>query len=301
MTIFDMMCYLSVVKHLNFSAAAKEVFISQPAMSAKIGAIENELGVKLFYRDSHKVELTPAGAVVHEEFQAMIGQYDRLVNNIRNNRISGDNHLSVCFNGPSDWAGVNELIHRFHIMHPDIDIDLRLGCWGEHVTELIRGNLDLVFTEQAEIANVEGVNSIFLFRDFTAFAVPTVSGLAQREPLKLESVTSGKTGKRYDIVIENEKKSTKSMRQIYRRLGEAGLNMENPRFVDSFEVAIAMVSSNLAIAPIPRSFKVNDNSAVSYVDIDSEKVYLDFYLAWLAKNEKPAIAMFSEFCARHSW
>ncbi len=301
MTLFEMACFLSAANHLNFSLAAKEVYISQPAMSAKISSVEKEFGVKLFYRDSHKVELTPAGKMVYAEFTEILDQYNRLLDNIKNNRISGGNHLSVCYNGPSEWAGVHELIQQFHVKHPEIEIDICIGCWGEYVTELLQGHLDIIFTEMAEIENINEINSVFMFRDYAAFAVPKTSALARFDSIKLASLSDQANGKPYSIVIENDKRSAKTMRQIYRRLGEAGLNMENPKYVDNFEVAIAMVSSNLAIAPIPRSFKVKENKAIRYVDIDSDKIYLDFCLAWMKSNQKPAIRLFSEFCRQHSW
>ena len=47
-------CFLSVAEHLNFSKAAKEVNITQPAVSHQISALEDELGVKLFFKNKQK-------------------------------------------------------------------------------------------------------------------------------------------------------------------------------------------------------------------------------------------------------
>lgn len=45
----------------NFSRAAKELFISQPALSKQIAALEEYLGLRLFYRQERKPELTDSG------------------------------------------------------------------------------------------------------------------------------------------------------------------------------------------------------------------------------------------------
>jgi DNA-binding transcriptional LysR family regulator len=300
-SMFDFKCFLTAAKHLNFTLAAMEVFISQPAMSAKISALEEIFGVKLFYRDSHKVELTPAGAVVYQELSSIVSQYEKLVDNMKHMGAYGENHLSVCFHGPAEWANINELIYGFHAKYPHIEIDIKIGCWGKLVSHLMQGDLDLIFTEQAEIANIPDINSVFLFRDYAALAVPRSSTLAAYEHIDPETLTYRENDINLQIVIENEKSSAKSMRQIYNRLQAAGVDMRNPKYVDEFAFAIAMVSSNLAIAPIPRSFKVKGNQTVSYVDIDSDKVYLDFHLAWMKKNEKPAISLFSDYCRHHPW
>lgn len=55
---------LSVAKHQNFSKAADELHMSQPAVSQQVQSLELELGVKLFERNTKRVRLTKAGAIV---------------------------------------------------------------------------------------------------------------------------------------------------------------------------------------------------------------------------------------------
>ncbi len=54
-------CFLAVANHLNFSRAAEQLRITQPAVSHQIRTLEDELGVKLFHRTSKNVRLTPEG------------------------------------------------------------------------------------------------------------------------------------------------------------------------------------------------------------------------------------------------
>lgn len=54
-------CFMSVSNFLNFSRAAEQLCITQPAVSHQINALEDELGVKLFHRSSKSVRLTQAG------------------------------------------------------------------------------------------------------------------------------------------------------------------------------------------------------------------------------------------------
>ena len=48
MNTIQLECFLAVGRHLNFSKAAEEIKISQPAVSHQIRSLEEELGVKLF-------------------------------------------------------------------------------------------------------------------------------------------------------------------------------------------------------------------------------------------------------------
>ena len=54
-------CFLAVANCLNFSRAAEQLRLTQPAVSHQISTLEDELGVKLFKRTSKSVRLTQEG------------------------------------------------------------------------------------------------------------------------------------------------------------------------------------------------------------------------------------------------
>ena len=54
-------CFMAVANFLNFSRAAEQLRITQPAVSHQINTLEDELGAKLFFRTSKSVRLTQAG------------------------------------------------------------------------------------------------------------------------------------------------------------------------------------------------------------------------------------------------
>ncbi len=62
----------------SFSALSSELGISQPALSKQIGALEQELGVKLFDRGTTPLSLTPAGAYFTEEAKRLVFAEDQL-------------------------------------------------------------------------------------------------------------------------------------------------------------------------------------------------------------------------------
>ena len=58
--------FLSIVEHQSISAAARALYITQPAVSAQLKTLEDELGVQLFHRDN-PLSLTEAGRRQWEE------------------------------------------------------------------------------------------------------------------------------------------------------------------------------------------------------------------------------------------
>ncbi len=58
---FRLRVFRAVAQHLNFSRAAEELLLSQPAVTQQVKALEEELGVPLFDRGGGRIALTPAG------------------------------------------------------------------------------------------------------------------------------------------------------------------------------------------------------------------------------------------------
>ena len=68
---------VTIADELSFTRAAKKLFVSQPALSRKIGELETSLGVKLFERSTRQVTLTKAGQVFVEEARAALAHSER--------------------------------------------------------------------------------------------------------------------------------------------------------------------------------------------------------------------------------
>lgn len=69
MTITQIKYFITAAKCLNFTKAASKLYITQPALSRQISAIEEELNVQLFVRNNRSVKLTPAGMALVEPFE----------------------------------------------------------------------------------------------------------------------------------------------------------------------------------------------------------------------------------------
>lgn len=72
-------CFLQAAKLLSFSKAAKELYISQPTLSKHIKALESQLGVQLFIRNNHSIELTNTGYYLYNSFSKIMDEINDAV------------------------------------------------------------------------------------------------------------------------------------------------------------------------------------------------------------------------------
>ncbi len=78
MNFRDIEYFIAIVDAKTFSAAAENLFISQPALSQHIRKLEDELGMPLFDRSKRTVELTETGALFLQEGRQMLQSYRRM-------------------------------------------------------------------------------------------------------------------------------------------------------------------------------------------------------------------------------
>jgi len=71
--------FVVVAEEGSFSAAARRLHVSQPALSHNISALEDQLGVELFVRTSSGVEATPAGRGLLGEARAVLARHDQML------------------------------------------------------------------------------------------------------------------------------------------------------------------------------------------------------------------------------
>ncbi len=61
---FRLKVFRTVAEHLNFRKAAEHLFLTQPAITLQIKALEDDLGIRLFDRAGNRVSLTPQGSLL---------------------------------------------------------------------------------------------------------------------------------------------------------------------------------------------------------------------------------------------
>ena len=117
--------FLSLAKHLSFSAAAKELHITQQALSKQISQLEQELECSLFIRTPRGVELTDAGEVMKKTFFSILNSMESAMVEIRNNVRNTGRILNIgCAAGLRPGPFMNSICRKYT---KETGIDIWLG------------------------------------------------------------------------------------------------------------------------------------------------------------------------------
>lgn len=93
--------FLMIAKYMNLSKAAKELYISQPALSLALSRLEKELGLRLFFRDSNKLILSPAGEELFGYFKDLQNAHQALLQKAELLKREPAKCLNLGFSGSS--------------------------------------------------------------------------------------------------------------------------------------------------------------------------------------------------------
>lgn len=143
MDLHALIAFVEVARYQSFSLAADALFISQPAISKRVSALEAELGTALFNRINRKVTLTEAGRALLPRVQALRTELEdirRLASN-----LSGEVQGTLTM-GTSHHIGLHRLppvLSEFNQCYPAVQLDLRFVASEQACQAVERGELEL--------------------------------------------------------------------------------------------------------------------------------------------------------------
>ncbi len=182
-------CFLALAETLNFTKAASRLYMSQPGLSRQIVSLEQELNTQLFIRSQKGVSMTPAGSLLARELGAIHEAQLQLVRRVQTVGQGYTGELSLgLLEGQWMGAELTEVFRRFMKKHPNIDLRISKGSFGELRRLLREGSIDAAFTLRFELDDMDGVEHFVYDPDTAVFAVSRRSPLGQKELISIDDM-----------------------------------------------------------------------------------------------------------------
>jgi len=222
----------------SVTRAAQELFISQPAVSAHLKALETAVGEPLFERTPRGMRLTPAGEVALEQVNRLFVLYEEIpaaVGALRG-RVRGE--VIVAASSTPGAYLVPELLRQFQELYPEARPVLRVGDSAEVLEWLLDYRAPLGVIGEMNIA--ESLQSVEIGSDrlqLVAAAGDTLCRVKQVKPEHLRGRT---------LLLREQGSSTRAGAQSL--LGERLKEFERVVEVPSAEAIKQAVASGLGVA-----------------------------------------------------
>lgn len=294
MDMFKMKCFVSVVERGNVTAAAKEMFITQPSMTAKMDSLEKELGVRLLNRTARGATPTAAGKEAFEEFRRILAQMDEATERIRQTADSAYGRIRVGFHGPAQWAGVFQLVKSYMSEREHADVRIVIEDWCVLADMLMTDKLDIAFLELTEVEGNPHLESVFLFEDPLCAVMSTDQDLAQRDEVVTKDLEP------YRLITPDYSFSPKFFKALRSKFANSGARIRGAGAGNYSEATIALTLAGLGVAIMPKSL-VPSIDGIRAVPLADQDMTARMGIAWLKRSNEPSLDSFIEHCKAASW
>lgn len=170
--------FVTVAEEGNISRAAQKVFLTQPALSRQIKALEESIGQQLLDRQAHSIRLTPAGQVLLREARELLRHADTTIERVR---AMGDGiRLRVGYAPSFAMDILSAAVEAFTGKHPSARVEIFDLSTNEMRAGLEKCELDLVLSIETK-PEVKGIEWKPLLRAPWRLAVHEHHALSGRE------------------------------------------------------------------------------------------------------------------------
>lgn len=240
MLLANVESFLEVARQGNMRRAAETIYISQPTLTARIQALEAELGATLFRRSRSGMTLTAAG-------RAFVPYAERALESLRGGTalvrdvergVAGE--LAIGAAAAVSAYVLPELLARFTAEHPDVRLLVRTGHSEEIVDAVVRGEVALGLVRELRDSRV---SSRPLYEDELVLVARPDHSFAERGRIDVRRLGEAR------LILFDRTSSYYGLTNTLLR--QAGVSPQGIMELDNIEAAKRMVERGLGVALLP--------------------------------------------------
>lgn len=229
---------------LSFSQAAKNLYISQSAVSQTINALEKELNTQLFIRKSKGVTLTKEGMLLHKNITDALSLITSVENELSQHHDLTSGELVI---GAGDSICENylvDLLKQFHQLYPTVKVNVINGTSLETIDYLKEGKIDIAFInlpyqeESLEVKECFPIHDIFVSKDKDDH-IYSYQEIAQKDLILLE-------------------KASNSRHYIDKYFAREGILLKPEMELGAHQLLLEFAHASLGIACVIKEFSQNE-------------------------------------------
>jgi DNA-binding transcriptional LysR family regulator len=279
--------FICLGEYLNFTKAAEHLYMSQSTLSKHIAELEEQLGVQLFSRTYHSLQLTPSGAAFFEESRSLMKKFSEVCERTRKSQIKVWGTLKIGCLG-IEHVFLPKILKHFAALYPHVILDVQIMPVPMMNDALDRQKLDIGFNpfRNNELTSSFEVREIR--RSRLCFLLPCNHPFAKRYSLDLSDLKQ----ERFILVSPNTFPSGLDwfIRQCNLRGFTPNIVSQPTRIETLFwQVSAGQGISYWSFDPV---FARMLRNSLSFVAMSGTNAYGHIGLLWKSSNHNPIIPLF---------
>jgi len=287
MNIQQLKNIVSLAHKLNFTRAAEQMNIVQPAFSRQIKQLEEEIGVKVFNRDKRNVSITPAGAYFIAESEKILDHLKKAI--IKTNKINNGEagEIRIGFTHSALQTTLPNILKSIKQHLPDLKIILREINNLDHYQALLHGDLDLGIGTNPTVPPY--LNHKTLYIDYFSVILPEDHPI-DKTNYKDFSVFSGE-----HLIRPARASGHNHVRKIESICSDAGFLPSTVHETDSAIASLKLVEAGMGIAIEPTSSLLGLNFKIKSIVLNNIDHKVEHIMMWHPDKEKENPTLFGLF------
>jgi DNA-binding transcriptional LysR family regulator len=245
--------FLTVAEKQSFSEAADALYLTQPAVSKRIAALEDELKTRLFDRIGRKISLTEAGHALLVHAKTILLEMEDSKREIANLRGTVAGRLSI---GTSHHIGLHRLppiLRRYSSTYPEVELDLHFMDSEVACRAVLSGDLELGIVTLPPTPLPELYSEV-IWPDPLVFVVGRDHPLAKKAKASLRQLAD------YPAILPS--KGTYTRELLEQNFAPLGLSLQVGMSTNYLETIKMMVGVGLGWSVLPESMLSSELVAI---------------------------------------
>lgn len=274
----------TVAEYTSISRAARVLRVRQSAVSRRVLALEDELGVSLFERHREGVRLTDAGRRFFKKTGAAFAEIESAVKNAAAAGRGTEGVIRIGIVSASISGFLSDLLKEFRTEHAAVWLDFSEGSSRAHIAKIIERSLDVAFVVGSQFA--PDCETLPVWRSRICVALPEQHILGVCENVDWTYLREER------FIFGHDADSRELYELVIARFDEIDRRPEIENYGVCRETLMHLVALGFGISLISESNATQRYPGVILRPLAGEEKQLLYSAIWLPENDNPAARRF---------
>lgn len=276
--------FVAVAEELNFRRAAERLRLAQPALSAQIRNLEEELEVRLFERTTRSVVLTRTGQIFLKEARGILGAATRAEQLVRRAEYGLVGTLRVGVITPATGPLLANVLRYFHQKFPGVQLSLSALTSTEQLRRLRAGELDAGLLRPP--VTFPELEFRFVEESPQMLAVPAGHRLARKQHLEWKDFNGE------GLVTIDPDHQHGFYDPFLAACAKAGARTHIAQYAQDVQIKMWLISAGFGIAPVTATLKESRRPGVVFRPLPPGLPSVQVVLVWRRTDTSPIVKNF---------